>query len=106
MKVIAAGRKTGKTQQVVDWVLEGERVHGYPGWSRVLLVHNLEEVVRLRDQYSIDSKQIFSLHEWQRAHNVHPDTEVAIDNLDMYLPNLIGRHGRPVLTTITGEVAS
>jgi hypothetical protein len=106
MKVIAAARKTGKTQQAVDWVLEGERVHGYPGWSRVLLVHNLEEVVRLRDQFSLDPKQIFSLHEWQRASNVHPETEVAIDNVDMYLHNLIGRHGVPTLVTITGEVAS
>lgn len=106
IKLVAKPRRQGKTQAAIDWVLAGQRVDGYPGWSRVLLVHNVQEALRLRGEYNLDPKQVYTLHEWQRAHNVNPETEVGIENLDLYLHNLIGHHGVATFATITGEAQS
>ena len=91
MKVIARGRREGKTHALIEWVKEGEETDSYPGWSRVLLCHSLEEAQRIRTQYDLDYRQVFAVNEWKTAHLGHEPVEVALDNADIILTSLLGQ---------------
>lgn len=100
LKVVIAPRRGGKTTQLLDWVLAGKEVDGYPGWSRVLVVHSIEMERHLRRmivEYSglpwvdIDfTHRVYAWVEWKKAQGVHPDTEVMIDNVEFLLPRMPG----------------
>lgn len=47
-EVFLSGRAGGKTTQALLWVQRGVRVKGYPGWSRVLLMPNVQLEVGMR----------------------------------------------------------
>lgn len=102
MKVVVNGRQSGKTFQVVQWLKEGVETDSYPGWSRVLLCHSIEEADRLRKDYDLDYRQVFSVREWQGAHLGRKPVEVALDNADLVLAHLLGQH--PSYITMTGRV--
>lgn len=101
MRVIVNGRQAGKTYALVQWVKEGEETDSYPGWSRVILTHNLEEAARLRAQYDLDYRQVFSVVEWQHARLGRKPVEVALDNADITLAHLLGQ--MPSLVSMTGR---
>lgn len=42
-----SGRQTGKTTKLIDWLLAGEFIPDYPGWSRVIVCVSHDEVIRL-----------------------------------------------------------
>lgn len=102
MKVIVNGRQAGKTYALVQWVKEGEQTDSYPGWSRVILTHNIDEAQRLRQQYDLDYRQVFSVPEWQHARLGREPVEVALDNADITLGHLLGQS--PSLISLTGSI--
>lgn len=120
MMLLHAGRCTGKTTQALAWLSHGERVRGYPGWSRVLLVHDLAEIERLRGEWGAHvrdhetgdrrqrledfDRRVYVLHDWVRA-LVTSDVDVCIDNLDLmlHLKDFTRFPGRVVAATITAE---
>ena len=105
----AALRAAGKTWQAMAWVSHGERVRGYPGWSRVLVVPTIEQVQYLKDigywrRLEDFDHRVYSLREWAEARGVNSDTEVCIDNLDLLLPSGLPRlPGRIVAVTMTAH---
>jgi hypothetical protein len=101
MRVIARGRQAGKTYDLVQWVKEGEQTDSYPGWSRVLLCHSLDEAQRIRELYDLDYRQVFGVNEWRGARLGPKTVEVAIDNVDLILLSLIGQH--PTQISMTGS---
>lgn len=101
MKVIVSGRQAGKTYALVQWVKEGEQTDSYPGWSRVILTHSILEAARLRADYDLDYRQVFSVAEWQKAHLGRKLVEIGVDNADLVLAAHIGQTPRQI--TITGH---
>lgn len=104
------GRGQYKTTTAVEWVKQGKRTKKWPGWSRVLITHNMQEADRLRNTMrevlGLDYHQVFFWDEWiQSAHGlVGGRVEVAIDNADIILNYLLTRrtHVSVGLITATG----
>jgi hypothetical protein len=106
MQMVYTGKGTGKTTELLAWVLGGESVEGYPGWDRVLLVPSIERAEQLKPMAllianerrtdeersegppelvfgDLDySHRVYGVEEWARASNVREDTEIAIDGID------------------------
>ena len=101
MRVIARGRQAGKTYDLVQWVKQGEETDWYPGWSRILLCHSLEEAQRIRRSYDLDYRQVFAVSEWKTARMARRDVEIAVDNADMVLASYLGQH--PTQISVTGS---
>lgn len=109
MKVLLAGRAEGKTTAALEWVRGGAGVYKYPFWSRVLIVPNIHEVMRLKDsgawvEIEDFDHRVYSFKEFYQNPNFRSErTEYRIDNLDMVLRSFFNGH---MITgfTITGEV--
>ena len=100
MKVIVNGRQSGKTYTLVQWVKEGEQTDSYPGWSRVILTHTIDEANRLRTLYDLDYRQVFSVGEWGSARLGRKPVEIAVDNADLVLMSYLGQ--MPAKISVTG----
>jgi hypothetical protein len=101
VKVFARGRQAGKTHELVEWVKEGVETDSYPGWSRVLLTHSIEEAQRLRTRYSLSYNQVYAASEWKKARLGRKPVEVALDNADLVLMSYLGQ--MPSHITVTGR---
>jgi hypothetical protein len=102
MRAFVGDRRSGKSTQLLWWVLDGKKASGYPGWTRVLVTPSMQmaEVtkrmaVELRPDTTwgdLDlAHRIYSLHEWENAHGVRDETKVAFDNVEFMLPKVPGR---------------
>jgi hypothetical protein len=98
--VMARGRQAGKTYDLRGWVKQGVETDSYPGWSRVILTHSLEEAQRLRTAYDLDYRQVFSVEEWRSARLGRRPVEVALDNADLVLAQMLGQ--MPRIISVTG----
>jgi len=47
MKIISGDRGSGRTTKLVNWLLAGEAINVYPGWSRAILCPNHEQVLHV-----------------------------------------------------------
>jgi hypothetical protein len=101
VRVIARGRQAGKTYDLIQWVKEGKETNSYPGWSRVLLCHTLEEAQRIRTDYDVDYRQVFGVTEWGAARLGRKPVEIAVDNADLVLASLLGQ--MPTQIAVTGS---
>lgn len=98
--VMARGRQAGKTYDLMQWVKQGEQTNSYPGWSRVILTHSLEDAQRLRTQYDLDYRQVFAVSEWKNIRLGNGAVEVALDNADLVLAQMLGQ--MPRIISVTG----
>lgn len=108
MRIYEMGRQTGKTRKLVDWLRFNP--HG------VLIVHSAEERQRILRQYGYgltyskerkaeDDSRVITVQGVLdgRLRGRHP-LIVAVDNLDLILPYLLGAEVGPV--TMTPEWSS
>lgn len=118
-KAFLRARQSGKTTELLRWLLRGHRVDEPPGWSRVVLTANRqtlkhmllsfrwvdEELKRRRFTHGFNGV-IYTLdeaaHPPQRLWFAGSQVEVAIDNLDLYLQSQLGF--LPALFSMTGEI--
>jgi hypothetical protein len=93
------GRGAGRTTALLEWVLEGRRCPGYPGWTRVMVVPTIQRELQLRKEipqlvglsfqaFEDWSHRVFAFEDWQHSANVSPPTQVMIDGLEDVLPGL------------------
>ena len=85
MQVIVGGRRSGKTHKLVEWLKEDP--------DRVLICHSASEAERLTRDYGIHPRQIMSISAWSSrglSGMSRPSTKIAVDNLDLVLPILLG----------------
>jgi hypothetical protein len=108
-----SNRQEGKTQDLIDWVKQGVRTSHYPGWSRIIVVPDMEQAQRLRggdpktNKYGLEYHQVFYVSEWLHAYGTldDPIVEIGVDNVDMILARLLNNPaGRVVRATATGKV--
>lgn len=102
MKVIVRPRRAGKTHELLEWVKQGERTDSYPGWSRIILTHTLDEAQRLRTREDMYYHQVFSVGEWQSARIGYPSPEIGVDNLDIIVADYLRQ--MPTVVSMTGEI--
>jgi len=123
MKVFLGNRQSGKTQALIDWIMEGEPTLQYPNWSRVIVCPNHEQTVlvykRLRKATEgVDSQEHPYVHDLRKAvwsindlranlrgslSSHRGEFEIALDNADLIIREALG-WGSPSLITITGEL--
>ena len=94
LKVLTRDRGQGKTWNAIDWLLDGRRVRGYPGWSRVLIEPNRAMFVAVRTDWwplieDFDHR-VYMHDEWRRARGASLNTEVVIDNAEYLIGFLPG----------------
>jgi hypothetical protein len=75
----------------MEWVKEGVRVSGYPGWSRVAIVINRRRHDQLRDQYWFDladfDHRVYTMRDIQMGRFTSLDTAYRLDDLNEMLFN-------------------
>lgn len=101
MKLIICPRQNGKTTKAVAWLREGTPRPEFPGWTRVLLVPDLNTKAWMVKRYDLSDGQIFSFYEWRVRTTLTPThtppTEVMLDNAELILGGILGRN-----TTLAG----
>lgn len=112
MQYLIAERQEGKTTALVEWVKRGVRTSRYPGWSRVLICANMQRADLLRGgdpsdpnhPTGLEYQQVFYLEEWRKARITDPDVEIALDDADYILEEMLRK---PIaLVSLTGVVVA
>lgn len=118
MIVVAATRSGGRTTALATWLLGGHKVHGWPQWSRVLVVHPARRAQQLFDELpEIQTalrdagtpgfgKLVISLDELrvlaQRGRaRIDPETTFALDDADHIITYACGGI-TPALISVEG----
>ena len=118
MIVYTDGRQTGRTRTLAVWLIGGESVPGWPGWSRILVVHTEAEAQRILTDYPdvqaalrrvfrpALGKLVITRGELAHVRRVmDPTVELAVDNADWIIRDaLLGVH--PAAITLQGIPAS
>jgi hypothetical protein len=73
----------------------------YPFWSRIVLVPDINQAQIFRKQHDLDYHQVFTFGEWMNARRGHLPVEIAIDNADMVLSQML--HCKVHLISVTEE---
>lgn len=106
--VVVRDRQEGKTTDALRWLADGKRCPGYPGWTRVLVVTDVQAflyVKRMSGPFDDLDHRIYFLADWQRAHVTgHP--EVWLDDAERHLHGLLQGRGRLVGVSMTGRARS
>lgn len=112
--VIVAGRRQGRTTQLLKWLKEAKRTNSYPFWDRVMLVHTIDRAQRLRIDLRREAEAkgvadsgvyynlVYSFEEWKRARIGHHPVDIAVDDIDFLLGNYFGQ--TPKLVSIHGRL--
>lgn len=122
----AGPKGNGKTTTLLAWLFGGKRTEGYPGWDRVLLVpgpglDHLEQIkapfkamaeakaesedVPTPEWPELDfSHRVYTVQEWQKASNLVPEVEVAVEGIDQIPWRVEEIRGTVVSITMWGEV--
>lgn len=99
------GRGGGKTTHLVEWVRGGHELDVYPGWSRVIVTPTADIAKWTRSHFNLARRQVFSFDDWRGSYGIGRSVEVALDNLDMMLPDLPGVIRRVTITGVVGNVS-
>lgn len=92
MRIHKVGRQMGKTVMLLEW-LEGDP-------KRAMIVHSYQESDRLKRENPHLADQIFNFHSALDGRlRGRGFNELAIDNLDLILPWLLGCKIGPITTT-------
>jgi len=109
-RVMAQDRQQGKTSALVDWLLDGHVVDGWPGWSRVIVFVDAKrqmDVTRTHNHRVVGlvpgglGKVGVTVSEWARfQHGLARGIEWALDDADAFIAE---RMGMPNVMTMTAR---
>lgn len=90
--LIAGGHQTGKTEQLLDWVSQGEPSDSYPFWSRVIFTPTMAEADRLRkilrDRFPEHDAYRWVFFPADRPRFQMPLPEIGVDRLEGFVAPL------------------
>jgi hypothetical protein len=113
VSTLLAGRREGKTTRLVEWLLQGEQIEPWPGWSRVLVVATADRIDPIRDNFRAADQELrekgcagglgkvvlsagsYALHRLRLS-----DVEVAVDSAEDLITQQLGF--RPDVVSMTG----
>lgn len=119
MMVVVAGRRGGKTQATIQWLLEGRPLDEYPFWSRVIIGSSHEQVlditrrVREATEHLEDTPVLWDIRKaiWTpddliglQKHRGVRGLEFAVDNAELVIEQILNQ--RLSFITVTGQLAS
>lgn len=98
MRLVVGGRASGKTFKMVNWLKASP--------NHILVVHSEQEAHRIREDYYLnlgECNRIISVHSALngKLRGSRRETVIAIDNLDLMLPFIMGASIGPVTLTNT-----
>ena len=112
--VVVRDRNLGKTTELVNWLLGGHLIGGWPGWSRVLVVANKGRVTHLYREFPEQhralreagcaglGKVVVTAEEWPRlCRGIARDVEWALDDAEQIIACQFG--SLPNIMSMTGE---
>lgn len=105
--IVSSGRQTGKTTTLIEQVKEGvQRADG--SWSRVMLVATEREAERLRRDFHLDARQVYSAQTWARDRVIYhqPPSDLYLDNLEDWLYSQLGQVPSMVSTSVPVHMAN
>lgn len=95
MKVFAGERGTGRTEKMIDWLLDGKPASNPFGWSRVLVVPNracvVDTIVRIAKKRDASMRAAGAVVDSGRVGMELlgvSGVEVGIDNLDLMIEGI------------------
>lgn len=110
LQVLLTGRQAGKTSKLMDWLLEGEKVLGWPHWSRGIIVPAQDRADWMVREFpvhrnylhhmGVDIRNLLTGPEYRGRRDVFRDTEFAVDDAEAILSRYLGL--RPSVLTMTG----
>lgn len=106
MVIVSSGRQTGKTTTLIEQVKEGvQRADG--SWSRIMLVATEREAERLRREFHLNPRQVYSAQTWARDRVTYhqPPSDLYLDNLEDWLYSQLGQVPSMVSTSVPVHVA-
>jgi hypothetical protein len=108
LKIIAMDQQRGKTTLATQWLMNGQKIDTYPGWSRVLVCANRAAVPSTSYMMPMGPwrKCVFSIDDLRSAMRgaIVPGTvEVGVDDADALIFAALRANVRPALVTLTGH---
>ena len=92
MQVLSLARQHGKTTRLLYWLEEKA--------DRVLITFSGYEAQRLKELKPTLANRIYSFHAWKRQVFSRHEYEIAVDNIDIILYELLGN---VTIISLTGE---
>lgn len=89
MDIVIRGRRAGKTATAVAWCIKN---------GAIMLVFCQREAKRLMAAYP--GLRVMSWDEWRtyKRHGVKPPVKICVDNIDMFISEMLGRVDLATLT--------
>lgn len=118
MIVVAATRAGGRTTALATWLLDGHRVSGWPGWSRVLVLASARRCQQIIDELpeiqtalrergtpgfgklAISQAELYQLATKGRG-RIDPEVTFALDDADHLIASACGGI-TPALISVEG----
>lgn len=92
MEVLIAGRQEGKTVELMEWVSEGVRCDGYPGWTHVAIVPTMDRLLQIKsiwwETFEDFDHRVYYLKEVIEGRFTSIDTKYRFDDMDLILRGL------------------
>jgi predicted AAA+ superfamily ATPase len=110
--VIGGVRMSGKTTYLIEWLKQGKAIDLYPGWSRIVLVQDLMRHQHFMDMLRAEFSEgpppdfyrwVFTFDDIKSTRGWDPNLEVAIDNAESILFQLVSPVGRLTRVTMTAQ---
>jgi len=115
-QVLVSARGGGKTYRSIEWLIEGEKIDGWPGWSRVLVVPTAQRCRSLTKEHADGelgrkfyekagvslSKVVLNVDEYRTFRGIDKrQFEIAVDGTESLIEQALG--WRPSWVTYDGE---
>lgn len=115
LSAVLSDQLGGKTTQLIDWLIDGDPIDSWPSWSRVLIVPDGEQRRNIVSRFQVANltlrdkgctgglgKIVLTVGDYALTRLRLADVEVAVDNADHLVEQMIGL--RPDLVSMTGSV--
>jgi hypothetical protein len=109
-------RQEGKTEHLIEWVKQADKIRSYPFWNRIVLVSSIQEAIYFRRQLltrqewdsspdGLEYNMVYHLDDWNDMYSIREPVQIAIDNVEFFLNRLLfNTGGILVRATATGKV--
>jgi hypothetical protein len=115
VSTLLGGRQEGKTTRLIEWLLQGESIEPWPGWSRVLVVTTAALIDPIKDNFKAADQQlrddgcvgglgkvVLSVGDYAITRLRLSDVEVAVDNAEDLIAQQLGF--RPDVVSMTAKL--
>jgi hypothetical protein len=108
IRVLTTDRLAGKTETIIEWLLQGQSLPHWPFWNRVVICHTeiaaREVRERVGSRVADPYRTAYAPHDLPHV-RFGPDVAVAVDEAGLILCAVLRLSREPHIITITGVSA-